>query len=270
MPGRLYNSANYRYGFNSGGEKDDEIIGVGNLNTTFYRELDLRLGRWWAIDPKIEYSESPYASMRNTPIQTNDPKGDWPPFISPPSVWSAKAIIYISKAASLIDNAMKHNPIGILIDNKLKGNVEDKKPMQTNLVGEMEMNEGDNQIVHFKGAVTRISSGGLPGATLGGAGAKAIKFRYSPSPLRKVINDVAKGSDALSINDNAIQTAKSTTDLTNETIKATSTTKQITDDSIIVENTSHLTNGDVTTFMKAKNSLEASKGIGRVIEKPKK
>ncbi len=79
MPGRNYTSPNgYRYGFNKGSEKDDEISGGGNQINTFYRELDTRLGRWWSVDPEEQENpdHSPYCSMGNNPIQHNDPDGD--------------------------------------------------------------------------------------------------------------------------------------------------------------------------------------------------
>ena len=69
----------YRFGFNKGSEKDDEITGVtGSHYTTFYRELDTRVVRWWTIDPKTSLTpwESPYTSMGNNPIWFNDPLGD--------------------------------------------------------------------------------------------------------------------------------------------------------------------------------------------------
>jgi YD repeat-containing protein len=51
LTGRNYTSTpSYRYGFNSGSEKDDEIYGIaGSLYTTEFRELDNRLGRMWRI-----------------------------------------------------------------------------------------------------------------------------------------------------------------------------------------------------------------------------
>jgi RHS repeat-associated protein len=75
MPGRQFNSNEYKYAY-QGSEKDDEISGNGNSYTTHFRELDTRLGRWWAVDPKAMPYESPYASMNNNPIWFNDVLGD--------------------------------------------------------------------------------------------------------------------------------------------------------------------------------------------------
>nr|WP_294946351.1 hypothetical protein [uncultured Mucilaginibacter sp.] len=78
MPGRKLSGAAYRFGFNKGSEKDDEISGSGNNYTTEYRMLDTRLGRWLSIDPKANMSpdQSPYSSMDNDPIMFNDMLGD--------------------------------------------------------------------------------------------------------------------------------------------------------------------------------------------------
>lgn len=78
MPGRNANLASYRNGY-QGSEKDDEITGsVGTHLSTFFRENDTRLGRWWGIDPKTGLTpwESPYSSMGGNPIWHNDPLGD--------------------------------------------------------------------------------------------------------------------------------------------------------------------------------------------------
>jgi RHS repeat-associated protein len=82
LDGRNSQIDKYRYGY-QGSEKDDEIKGGGNSYTTEFRMLDPRLGRWLSIDPlSAKYpGMSPYNSMNNNPITTNDIKGlegtDW-------------------------------------------------------------------------------------------------------------------------------------------------------------------------------------------------
>jgi RHS repeat-associated protein len=76
MLGRSFSSGSYRYGFNKGSEKNNEIAGEGNHYTTFFRELDTRLGRWWSQDPILIPEFSPYVSMNNNPIFVNDKLGD--------------------------------------------------------------------------------------------------------------------------------------------------------------------------------------------------
>ena len=77
MPGRNFNSNSYRYGYNKGSEKDDEITGVtGSHFTTEFREGDTRLLIWWGGDPKPNASLSPYSYMNGNPILFNDPLGD--------------------------------------------------------------------------------------------------------------------------------------------------------------------------------------------------
>ena len=80
MPGRNFNSNYYRYGM-QGSEKDDELSGVGNHITTFFREGDPRLLIWWTLDPKghMQPWQSPYSWMNGNPILNNDPLGDCPP-----------------------------------------------------------------------------------------------------------------------------------------------------------------------------------------------
>ncbi|MBU0489690.1 MAG: RHS repeat-associated core domain-containing protein, partial [Bacteroidetes bacterium] len=75
MPGRSFNSPDYRYGFN-GQEKDDEITGVtGSYYVTDFREYDARLGRWISIDPIAQAYSSPYAAFNNNPLYFVDTKG---------------------------------------------------------------------------------------------------------------------------------------------------------------------------------------------------
>jgi len=57
----------YRYGFNTQ-EQDDEVYGIGNLNTAMFWEYDTRLGRRWNVDPINTALESNYAVFTNNPI----------------------------------------------------------------------------------------------------------------------------------------------------------------------------------------------------------
>jgi len=75
MPGRSFNSEAYRFGY-QGSEKDNEISGAGNSYTTFFRQLDPRLGRWFSPDPVFQPWQSPYTSMDNNPINLTDVMGD--------------------------------------------------------------------------------------------------------------------------------------------------------------------------------------------------
>ncbi len=78
-PGRNWNAGSgdgYSFGY-QGSLRDGEIN--DNNYSTFYRELDARISRWWSIDSKKSASESPYATNHNNPIKYSDPKGDWPP-----------------------------------------------------------------------------------------------------------------------------------------------------------------------------------------------
>jgi len=76
MPGRSYNSGEYRYGF-QGQEKDDEVKGSGNSVTFKYRIFDPRLGRFLSIDPlSKEYPwNSSYAFAENSPLAFMDLEG---------------------------------------------------------------------------------------------------------------------------------------------------------------------------------------------------
>jgi RHS repeat-associated protein len=50
MPGRIFNSGNYRFGFN-GKEMDNEVKGSGNQYDYGFRIYDPRLGRFLSVDP---------------------------------------------------------------------------------------------------------------------------------------------------------------------------------------------------------------------------
>ena len=67
----------YRYGY-QGSEMDNEVKGNGNSYTTYFRQLDPRVGRWFSIDPVFQPWQSPYCSMDGNPIMLNDLKGNKP------------------------------------------------------------------------------------------------------------------------------------------------------------------------------------------------
>ncbi|MBU1720946.1 MAG: RHS repeat-associated core domain-containing protein, partial [Bacteroidetes bacterium] len=78
MPGRSFNSPDYRYGFN-GKEKDDEITGITGSHLDFgARIYDSRLGRWLSVDPIFsEYEDlSPYQFCADMPIKAVDIDGE--------------------------------------------------------------------------------------------------------------------------------------------------------------------------------------------------
>lgn len=80
LPGRKFNLAGHRFGFNAGSERDDDLYGEGNGYITPHRLLDTRLGRWWSVDPKAAQmpSWSPYSAFYNNPIQFVDLDGQAP------------------------------------------------------------------------------------------------------------------------------------------------------------------------------------------------
>jgi RHS repeat-associated protein len=87
LDGRTMESDFYRRGFN-GMEKDDEFKGKGNSYSTEFRQLDVRLGRWYCTDPKDGHpnliGRSPYHFSYNNPILYTDEKGDipWPQLVA--------------------------------------------------------------------------------------------------------------------------------------------------------------------------------------------
>jgi RHS repeat-associated protein len=83
LDGRTIQGDFYRYGY-QGSEKDDEAKGGGNSYTTFYRQLDPRVGRWFSVDPVFQPWQSPYNSMDGNPISLNDQKGNQPITPLPP------------------------------------------------------------------------------------------------------------------------------------------------------------------------------------------
>lgn len=74
MPGRVFSSGEYAFGFN-GMLKNSEIA-EGNYDFGA-RTYDGRIGRWWGIDPLMDNfpNASPYNFVLNSPIIAMDPDG---------------------------------------------------------------------------------------------------------------------------------------------------------------------------------------------------
>jgi len=79
MPGRSYNSGEYRYGFN-GMEKDDEVKGSGNSYDFGARMYDPRIAIWLKVDPRAADlpGYSPYSYAAGNPVLYIDPNGEFP------------------------------------------------------------------------------------------------------------------------------------------------------------------------------------------------
>jgi hypothetical protein len=57
-------------------EMDNEVEGnTGSMYSTTFRELDVRLGRWWGTDPIEHPFQSPYCTFDNNPVIIYDPSG---------------------------------------------------------------------------------------------------------------------------------------------------------------------------------------------------
>jgi len=78
MPGRSFNTTDYRYGFN-GKENDREVIGTGSGTQDYgMRIYNPSLGRFLSVDPltKSYPMLTPYQFASNTPIQATDLDGE--------------------------------------------------------------------------------------------------------------------------------------------------------------------------------------------------
>jgi RHS repeat-associated protein len=73
MPGRSFTASDYKFGY-QGSLKASEL--GSNQYTTFFREMDCRIMRWWNPDPVYQPEQSPYCMMDGNPITFNDFFGD--------------------------------------------------------------------------------------------------------------------------------------------------------------------------------------------------
>ncbi len=78
MPGRIYSSDTYRYGFN-GKESDGEINGTTNSFDAGARIYDSRIAKWLSVDPlNKDYPDvSPFAFVSNSPIKNVEIDGNY-------------------------------------------------------------------------------------------------------------------------------------------------------------------------------------------------
>lgn len=176
LPGRAASSNTYRYGY-QGSEKDNEITGDGNDYTTFYRALDVRLGRWFSVDPKAaeQVYLSGYCSMNNNPILHKDVLGD--------------KIDYMSrKDKRMVKELRKH-------DEHFAENFRQKRKDRNNLYIYHFTNEADGKDLNLADAeATRAGEkGSEPGSS---AGAKTAwqKIRFSKENVFHIHYDRARYS----------------------------------------------------------------------------
>jgi len=137
----------YRYGFNNGSERDDEIVGLTGAHfTTKYREGDTQLLRWWSVDPKANMQpwQSPYSYMDGNPVGLNDPDGDCPTCFA---VFKGMYYAYKAKYSKLFGSVTK--PV-IRVASGDSGNVPDH----------VNMSEQNRAINNFTGTVGDVKEVG--------------------------------------------------------------------------------------------------------------
>ena len=111
MPGRSYNSGDYRYGFNSM-EKDDEIKNITGSSYDFgARMYDSRLGRWFSVDPQFKKQPgwSTYKAFLDNPIFFVDPEGETEyGTIKVHNEKTGKTKTYVYTAPNIMTDGQKH------------------------------------------------------------------------------------------------------------------------------------------------------------------
>lgn len=102
MPGRVYSSGSYRYGFN-GKEIDSTTYGQGNEYDYGFRIYNPRIGKFLSVDPLVsKYSYySPYQYAGGNPVAATDVDGKEPDWLTWKLIyWVVKAKIKGSDAGN--------------------------------------------------------------------------------------------------------------------------------------------------------------------------
>ncbi len=138
----------------------EEVTDLGlNVYTAFYRVDDPAIGRWWQIDPKPNFSWSPYSSRSNNPMRYSDPLGDTvvihhknQSYVYENGKLSQNGQAYTGKVKGFLKQTVK------ALDKVRTGGTEGQK-----LVGELQSNAATTNIM--KGANAFNESGDASGLT---------------------------------------------------------------------------------------------------------
>ncbi len=169
MPGRIYNGANYRYGFN-GKENDNEIKGTGNQQDYGLRIYDNRLGKFLSVDPLYkEFAwNSTYSFAENDVVRSIDLDGsekDVVIHVYDPSNPDRKATTFqLAMKYSVLFPCKEYGPGGKTGTLHIVYDIVAKKIQQRTYKSENLKAFEDN--IYYKNSkiikVTEIGSGGTP------------------------------------------------------------------------------------------------------------